>query len=560
MSSPNHPTSDIDDAFSSNSPDCISASLDYFPASLGNISLDSSNDLTKNLLTSLAISPYHNYPYIIQAYDAIPPPQAIIALPTVLPLYPVLSLPPMFDSRDFFSFEKISPPKDIETPVKSPILVSLSSSVGSSSPVRSTISPLDYPFDELSKWSRMPPKRTSTSVAPAMNQAAICNCTEDCNVKFATEDVGYVRALHASEHRMMTSIEEVNLRISYLAQVRRQEIKYFYTQLHDAQTDDIYLRLKIDVVRGQRTAYETKLKEVRQAYLSFEAQNRALLARLETLETHMSRMKWQRQSAEDLAVTQMMRIHALEARARTDTVEDADNSCSSIGIKSHGVVLIRGCVCMDFVQHGWMILESAKNGPLLWPTVEENGVTRLKKYSELSTIEAIQADCDGKATHIILQGLPSEVYALVSTHKVAKELWVRIQMLMQGTSLTNQERECKLYDEFDKFAYRKRESLRDFYLRFSLLLNDMHIYNMKLEKFQYASQAPSSTHLSNTYPPNDFQLSIHHNVYCASSLISQMKYAPSVHQQTELSPPDTGLVVLVFQKGDDPVDALNNER
>nr|GEU87786.1 hypothetical protein [Tanacetum cinerariifolium] len=29
------------------------------------------------------------------------------------------------------------------------------------------------------------------------------------------EDVGYVRALHASEHRMMTSIKEVNLRISY---------------------------------------------------------------------------------------------------------------------------------------------------------------------------------------------------------------------------------------------------------------------------------------------------------------------------------------------------------
>nr|GEZ76874.1 hypothetical protein [Tanacetum cinerariifolium] len=45
------------------------------------------------------------------------------------------------------------------------------------------------------------------------------------------------------------------------------------------------------------------------------------------------------------------------------------------------------------------------------------------------------------------------------THKVAKELWERIQMLMQGTSLTKQERECKLYDEFDKFTYRKGESL-----------------------------------------------------------------------------------------------------
>nr|GEY22558.1 retrovirus-related Pol polyprotein from transposon TNT 1-94 [Tanacetum cinerariifolium] len=31
----------------------------------------------------------------------------------------------------------------------------------------------------------------------------------------------------------------------------------------------------------------------------------------------------------------------------------------------------------------------------------------------------------------------------------------------------------------------------------------------------------------------------------------------AVHQQTEFTPPDTGLVVLVFQKGDDPIDAIN---
>ncbi|GKC30902.1 hypothetical protein Tco_1038196, partial [Tanacetum coccineum] len=111
-------------------------------------------------------------------------------------------------------------------------------------------------------------------------------------------------------------------------------------------------------------------------------------------------------------------------------------------------------------QHGRMILESVENGPLIWPSIEENGVTRPKKYYELSPTEAIQADCDVKETNIILQGLPPEVYALVSNHKVAKELWERIQLLMQGTSLTKQERECKLYDEFDKFVYKKGESLR----------------------------------------------------------------------------------------------------
>nr|GEV22162.1 hypothetical protein [Tanacetum cinerariifolium] len=80
-----------------------------------------------------------------------------------------------------------------------------------------------------------------------------------------------------------------------------------------------------------------------------------------------------------------------------------------------------------------MILESVQNGPLIWPTIEENGVTKPRKYSEFTHAEAIQADCDAKATNIILQGLPPEVYAL--------------------------ERECKLYDEFDKFAYKKRETL-----------------------------------------------------------------------------------------------------
>nr|GFB85986.1 hypothetical protein [Tanacetum cinerariifolium] len=132
-------------------------------------------------------------------------------------------------------------------------------------------------------------------------------------------------------------------------------------------------------------------------------------------------------------------------------------------------------------QHGRIILESVEHGPLLWPSVTEEGVTRVKKYSELLTAEAIQADCDVKATNIILQELPPEIYALVSTHKVAKDLWERIQMLMQGTLLTKQERECKLYDAFDKFAYQKGEILCDFYLRFSLLLNEMNMYNMKLD-------------------------------------------------------------------------------
>ncbi|GJU96409.1 retrovirus-related pol polyprotein from transposon TNT 1-94 [Tanacetum coccineum] len=74
-------------------------------------------------------------------------------------------------------------------------------------------------------------------------------------------------------------------------------------------------------------------------------------------------------------------------------------------------------------ENGRMILESFEHGPLIWPTIEENGVTKTKKYAELSATEKIQADCDLKATNIILQGLPSDIYSLVNHHRVAKDLW-----------------------------------------------------------------------------------------------------------------------------------------
>ncbi|GJS39359.1 hypothetical protein Tco_0564402 [Tanacetum coccineum] len=139
---------------------------------------------------------------------------------------------------------------------------------------------------------------------------------------------------------------------------------------------------------------------------------------------------------------------------------------------------------MKIRPHGRMSLASVEKGPLVWPTITVDGVTRPKEYTELTPAETIQADYDIKAINIILQGLPTEIYALVSQHRVAKDIWEKIKLLIQGTSLMKQKRECKLYDEFDKFTYKKGESLHEYNLRFTLLLNDMNIYKMPLEQFQ----------------------------------------------------------------------------
>ncbi|GKB44902.1 hypothetical protein Tco_0889844, partial [Tanacetum coccineum] len=115
---------------------------------------------------------------------------------------------------------------------------------------------------------------------------------------------------------------------------------------------------------------------------------------------------------------------------------------------------------MENMENGRMILDSIQNGPLVWPTItEEDGTTRKKTYAERSASENLQVDYDCKATNIILQGLPPDVYAIVNYHKVSKEIWDRVKLLMQRTKLSLQEKECKLYDEFDKFTFLKGETL-----------------------------------------------------------------------------------------------------
>ncbi|GJR63226.1 hypothetical protein Tco_1505388 [Tanacetum coccineum] len=139
-----------------------------------------------------------------------------------------------------------------------------------------------------------------------------------------------------------------------------------------------------------------------------------------------------------------------------------------------------------------MMLDLIDEGPLVYPTVVgEDGQTRPKKYSELAEEQQLQDDCDVQATNIILHGLPPDVYALVNHQEAAKDIWDRVKLLMKGTEISYQERECKLYNLFDKFASVQGETLYEYYCRFYQLINDMHTIGMTMQQVQlyaYLSQ------------------------------------------------------------------------
>ncbi|GKD34944.1 reverse transcriptase domain-containing protein, partial [Tanacetum coccineum] len=109
MSSPNHPTSNIEDAFSSNFPNNLPASSDYVPASLGKTySSSSNNSFSLVPIASPTLLLFYDDPYmkVMHAYYAKESP---IPLPTIVP--PSLMLSRMFNPQEFFLPEELLPLK-----------------------------------------------------------------------------------------------------------------------------------------------------------------------------------------------------------------------------------------------------------------------------------------------------------------------------------------------------------------------------------------------------------------------------------------------------------------
>ncbi|GJY64210.1 hypothetical protein Tco_0465670 [Tanacetum coccineum] len=104
MSSSNHLTSGIEDAFSSNFPDFIPASPDYVPASSGKTYSSSSNSFGAVQIASPTLSLFHDDPSmkVMQAFNVE---KSLIPPPTIIPQSSMLI------SQEFFLPGELLPPK-----------------------------------------------------------------------------------------------------------------------------------------------------------------------------------------------------------------------------------------------------------------------------------------------------------------------------------------------------------------------------------------------------------------------------------------------------------------
>ncbi|GJV75842.1 hypothetical protein Tco_1507426 [Tanacetum coccineum] len=191
-------------------------------------------------------------------------------------------------------------------------------------------------------------------------------------------------------------------------------------------------------------------------------------------------------------------------------------------------------------KHGRMMLDLINNDLLVYPTVEEDGQTRPKKYSELTEAQQLQDDCDIQATNIILHGLPPDVYALVNHQEAAKDIWDRVTLLIKGTELSYQEHECRFKFVTDVKLAKSLYTTNYDQLYAYLSQHKRHANEVRIMRERYPSPFALVAYSQTLYNPSQ---SPQHSV--------------TLQSQAEFPQLDYGLAVPTFQKGDDLIDCIN---
>nr|GEX97551.1 putative ribonuclease H-like domain-containing protein [Tanacetum cinerariifolium] len=113
---------------------------------------------------------------------------------------------------------------------------------------------------------------------------------------------------------------------------------------------------------------------------------------------------------------------------------------------------------------------------------------RPRVYSDLSPKEKERYNANIRATNILLQGLPKDIYTLINHYTDAKDVWNNVKMLLEGSKLIKEDSESQLYGDFEYFRQYKGETIHDYYVRFAKLINDIRNIKMTMYIMQLNSK------------------------------------------------------------------------
>ncbi|GJT34201.1 retrovirus-related pol polyprotein from transposon TNT 1-94 [Tanacetum coccineum] len=123
------------------------------------------------------------------------------------------------------------------------------------------------------------------------------------------------------------------------------------------------------------------------------------------------------------------------------------------------------------------------NRPLMLEESDfESWKIRIERY--IREAENNKERADIQATNILSQGLPRHIFNTLNQTETTKEIWENVELLMQGSGLTEQQKKETLFDQYERFRDNGNESIHDYFVRFYKLINDMKITKMEIPVHQ----------------------------------------------------------------------------
>nr|GEY85727.1 hypothetical protein [Tanacetum cinerariifolium] len=80
---------------------------------------------------------------------------------------------------------------------------------------------------------------------------------------------------------------------------------------------------------------------------------------------------------------------------------------------------------------------------------------------------------DRLARSLLIQGLPNDIYSLIDSKKIAKDLWNALARHMLGSEYGEQDRKAAVLYEYETFKATKGELLFDTYIQYLQVINDL---------------------------------------------------------------------------------------
>ncbi|GJT04130.1 hypothetical protein Tco_0838592 [Tanacetum coccineum] len=130
-----------------------------------------------------------------------------------------------------------------------------------------------------------------------------------------------------------------------------------------------------------------------------------------------------------------------------------------------------------------------------------------------------------RATNIVLQGLPKDIYKLINHNIEAKAIWDNVKMLLAGSELTKEDRESQLYDEFERFKMLPEWTMPN------IPLNSNYVNNMSPEWDRFVTAVKLNKGLKETNHEQLYAYLKQHEKHAAQDRLIIERITPATNDQ-----------------------------